>query len=196
MAKKNRHRITALVMALMIGFSIIFPANMALAATPTSLNADVSVTGIPSGGTIDSSKEIKVTVDFDVPVIGDGVENYYQHGDTVTLLLSESFQFDPLPTSPIVLEYKTGSETKKLGTVTLINNNQNQATATILFDGDNDIFDPGDEGLAYSNVSGTFQASLKYNGTHDTDGSGNNTVAILDKTYQLQLPAIKLHMGW
>ena len=45
-----------------------------------------------------------------------------------------------------------------------------------------------DGGPPYSDVSGTFTANLKYNGTHDTDEDGNKTVSILEKTYKLQLP--------
>lgn len=187
MVKKKGQRLTAWVMALMIGFGVIFPMNEALAATPASLDTDVRVTGVDDGGTIDGSQNVDVTIDFEVPVKGDGVDDFYQRGDTVTLLLSTSFHFDPVPGGPIDLMYQS----KKLGTVTLSNNSENQAIATIVFNGDEDVFDPeqiSDGGQPYSNVSGQFQTSLKYNGNHDTDDEGNKTVSILEKTYQLQLP--------
>ncbi len=154
--------------------------------TPATLDADVTVEGVEDGGTIDGSKGVKVTVSFPVPVIGDGVEDYFQYGDEVELLLSESFQFDPVPGAPIELNYKG----KKLGTVTLTNN-AGQAVAKIKFDGDEDIFDPEqleDDEQPYSGVSGTFTADLMYNGHSDEGEDGGKTVAILEKTYQLQLP--------
>jgi len=155
MVKKKGQRLTAWMMALMIGLSVIFLTNEALAATPASLDADVRVTGIEDGGTIDSSKNVDVTIDFQVPVKGDGVDDYYQHDDTVTLLLSTSFHFDAAPAGPIDLMHQS----KKLGPVTLSNNSENQAIATIVFNGDEDVFDPekiSDGGQPYSNVSGQF----------------------------------------
>ena len=187
MVKKKGQRFTAWVMSLMIGVGVSFPTNIVLAAAPASLNANVSVTGVETGGTIDGSKAVEVTVDFNVPVKGDGIDDYYQYGDTVTLPLSASFYFEPVPTAPIDLMYQS----KKLGTVTLSNNSETQAIATIVFDGDEDVFDPeqiSDGGQPYSNVSGQFQASLKYNGNHNTDSEGNKIVSILEKTYQLRLP--------
>ena len=106
------------LMMLMILFGTFPSMNGVLAATPSSLDADVSVTGIEDGETIDGSTSIKVTVTFPVPVIGDGGGDYFQHGDEVELLLSESFKFDPVPNDPIPLKHGT----KLLGNVTLSNN--------------------------------------------------------------------------
>lgn len=55
MGKRNRRRLTAWVMAFIVGISVMFPVNAALAETPASLDADVSVTGIEEGGVIDGS---------------------------------------------------------------------------------------------------------------------------------------------
>lgn len=188
MIKKRKQTRMAWMMAVIILFSVFSPLNMALAATPSSLDADVSVEGVPEGGIIDGSTDIEITVSFPVPVMGDGVTDYFVRGDVVELLLSESFKFDPVPTGSIDLMY--GS--KKLGTVVLSNNMAAQAVATITFDGDADVFDPEAAIAAgyepWSGVSGEFKASLKYNGNHNTDGDGNKTVSILEKTYQLQLP--------
>lgn len=187
MVKRKRLGWMAWVMAVMILFSVLSPLNVALAATPETLDAEVSVTGVEEGGTIDGSTGITITVSFPVPVEGDGVDDYFVHGNTVTLLLSESFMFDPVPTGSFDLMFGG----KKLGTVTLSNNGDNQAVATIVFDGDEDVFDPeklSDGEPPYSHVRGMFTADLKYNGTSETDEGGNKIVSILEKTYKLRLP--------
>ena len=156
---KRKRLLLAWTMALMILFSTFSPINAAL-ATPTSLEADVSITGVEDGGTIDGSTSVEVTATFPVPVIGDGGTDYFQYGDEVTLLLSTSFEFDPIPTDSINLMYGT----KKLGTVILSNNAEGQAIANIKFDGDEDVFNPDklpDGEPAYSGVSGMFKADLK-----------------------------------
>ena len=66
MLKRKRQILTAWVMALMLLFGALYPINKALAATPSSLAADVSVTGVADGGTIDGSTDIEVTVSFPV----------------------------------------------------------------------------------------------------------------------------------
>lgn len=184
--KKGR-RLASWALVLMMLISTAFPTNEALAATPSSLDATVNVTGVEDGGTIDGSEEVHIGVTFPVPVKGDGGNDFYEYGDTVELLLSESFYFGPVPTEPIKLHDPTNN--KLLGHVSLSNNDQNQAIATITFDGDKDIFDPEHAaGSGWTNVSGTFEADLMYNGTSRPDGSGNKIVSILNKTYQLQLP--------
>ncbi|PYG84309.1 hypothetical protein LY28_03673 [Ruminiclostridium sufflavum DSM 19573] len=191
MIKRKRQKITAWVLLLTILFGALSPMNEALSAKPSSLDADVSVTGINEGGTIDGSTDIGITVAFNVPVEGDGGLDYFQYGDEVELLLSTSFHFDPVPTDSIELMYKE----KKLGTVTLLNNAEGQAMANIKFDGDEYVFDPDklqDGETAYSGVSGMFKATLKYNGNHDTDIDGKKTVSILEKKYKLQLPGDKI----
>ncbi len=186
MRKRNGRQLTAWVMALLIGVSVMSPMNVAWAEKPTTLDADVTVTGIEDG-VFDGSTSVGIKVDFPVPVIGDGVDDYFEHGDEVTLLLSESFMFDPLPAGPIPLEFNG----KQLGIATLSNNSEGQAIATITFNGDKGIFDPNElpEGEPpYADVSGMFTANLKYNGKPEIDDEGNKVVRILEKTYKLQLP--------
>lgn len=103
---KGRQYIAWLI-AFMILFSAFSPLNVALAAKPDTLDADVSVTGVEDSGTINGSTGIEITVTFPVPVMGDGVTDYFEHGDSVTLLLSESFKFDPVPTGSFDLMYGT-----------------------------------------------------------------------------------------
>ena len=188
MGQNLKRKWTSLALALLMLLSAILPINVARAATPSTLDASVAVTGVSEGGTIDGSTGIGITVNFPVPVLGDGVDDYFQHNDEVTLLLSTSFMFDPVPAAPITL-YHGG---KSLGTVTLGNNASGQAIATIKFDGDEDIFDPSklpsDGTPAFSGISAWFNADLTYNDTHNTDDAGNKTVSILEKTYKLQLP--------
>lgn len=177
----------------MMGFSVVFPANELLAATPASLVTNVTVDGIEEGGVIDTAQSIELTVKFDVPVQGDGEDDFFAYNDDITLVLSEAFRFAPVPTDPIVLKYQS----KTLGTVTLSNNENNQAVASIVFDGDEDVFDPDkiEDGAPYSGVSGEFEATLHYNNTYNDDGSGNRTVRILDKEYTLLLPGDTVTYG-
>ena len=134
---KKRKR-TAWAMAIIMLLLAFSPLNATLGSTPTSLDAEVVVKGIGAGGTIDGSESIGIKVTFAVPVQGDGFGDYFKHGDEVTLLLSESFHFDPIPSTPIELYF----DAKKLGTVVLGNNSSDQAIATIIFNGDEDVFDP------------------------------------------------------
>lgn len=189
--KRKKQRLTAGIIAwamlLTIFSGTFFPISRALAATPSTLNAGVSVTGVADGGTINGSTGVEVSVAFPVPVEGDGVSDYFHYQDEVILLLSTSFRFDPLPAASIDLMYGA----KKLGTVTLSNNEEGQAVSKIKFDGDEDVFDPGkltNGENPYSGVTGMFKTQLRYNGSHDTDASGNKTVSLLEKTYKLQLP--------
>lgn len=190
MRKRKGQSFIAWMITVMVFFGAFSPVNVAQAATPATLDAAVTITVGEEGNVIDGSASVEMAVTFPVPVKGDGVEDYFQHGDEVTLLLSTSFMFDPVPSGSFPLMYGA----KRLGKVTLSNNSHEpaQAIATIVFDGDEDIFDPdkitGEE-PPYANVQGRFEASLKYNGSHEVDGEGNKIVTILEKTYKLKLPA-------
>ncbi|NLC25222.1 MAG: hypothetical protein GX777_01135, partial [Fastidiosipila sp.] len=177
-------------------------ANMGIMGVndPELTNKNVILTNGGSG-TVITDNDIKVKVEFNVPVYGDFLNDdgsimdgaaYFVKDDTVTLLLSEHFKFDPEPSASINLNYFDGTETITLGTVTLSNNESDQAQANIIFNGPEGIFSPEDT-IIYSGVSAWFDASLKHNGRSTEDEDGNKTVAILDKTFQLKLPEDEKH---
>jgi hypothetical protein len=94
---------------------------------------------IPEGGILDGTKPVEVVVSFRVPVAADvdpvEPENPIQHGDTVTFELTDQFrllsgasknlQMGPIPVGHVELD--TDPDT---GLV----------TATVIFDGDPDVF--------------------------------------------------------
>jgi len=174
--------------ALILLFSAFFtPTSMAQADTPTTVDATVIVTGIDEGGIIDSSVGINITISLpSIPVIGDGVDDYFVYGDEIVLLISENFMFDTLPQNQDLLFGGI-----KVGTVVFSNNAEGQAVATIVFDGEESIFDPdllppGEP--PFAGVSAEFSCNLVFNGNYDEDEDGNTYVTILDKTYSITLP--------
>ena len=158
-----------------------------ITGTPTSIDASVVVVGVDAGGIIDPSTGISISVSLpSIPVIGDGDDDYFEHGDEIVLLISEYFIFDdPLPSDQELLFNGI-----KVGTVKF-SNVGGHAVATIVFDGEEYIFDPellppGEP--SYSGVSAEFTCNLIYNDEYLVDENGDEYVTILDKTYYLQLP--------
>ncbi len=158
-----------------------------ITATPTSIEAIVEVSGVDEGGIIDPSAGVSITITLpNIPVIGDGVDDYFVHGDEIVLLISEYFMFDdPLPVDQDLLFNGI-----KVGTVKY-SNVDGHAVATIVFDGEEYIFDPEELPPGeppYSGVSAEFTCNLIYNNEYLVDENGDEYVIILDKTYYLQLP--------
>ena len=158
-----------------------------ITGTPDTLAATVVVTGVDEGGVIDSSLGVHITVTLpSIPVIGDGGPDYFEYGDTFELLLSENFMFDPIPPNQDLMYNGV-----KVGTVVYSNNAQGQAVATIVFDGEEYIFDPtllppGEP--PFSGVSAEFGINLVWNNSNEVDENGDKYVVILDKEYDLKVP--------
>ncbi|NLE93132.1 MAG: hypothetical protein GX599_03960 [Chloroflexi bacterium] len=154
--------------------------------TPATIDATVEVTGVPEGGTILGPGPVNISVSLpSIPVIGDGVDDYFVWGDSVSFVISTSFKFRPVPPQEL---YFNGV---KVGTVVFSNNAEGQAVATVVFNGERYIYDPdllGEGEPPFADVSAEFTVNLYYNGTHGEDGDGHSTVAILDKTYIIRLP--------
>ena len=155
--------------------------------TPATIDATVEVTGVPEGGTILGPGPVNISVSLpSIPVIGDGVDDYFVWGDSVSFVISTSFKFSPVPPGQEL--YFNGV---KVGTVVFSNNAEGQAVATVVFNGEHYIYDPdllGEGEPPFADVSAEFTVNLYYNGTHGEDGDGHSTVAILDKTYIIRLP--------
>jgi hypothetical protein len=126
--------------ALILLFSAFFTQTGIVTAKegdPT-ISPSVTVVGVDEGGIIDSSKSIYIKVSLpSIPIFGDGGDDYFEHGDTFELLLSENFMFDPIPPDQPLMFNGV-----RVGTVVYSNNAQGQAVATIVFDGEPYIFDP------------------------------------------------------
>lgn len=179
----------AWITALILLFSAFFTQTGIVTAevgTPT-ISPSVTVIGVDEGGVIDSSAGITITVTLpSIPVIGDGGEDYFEHGNTFELLISENFMFDPIPPDQPLMFNGV-----RVGTVVYSNNALGQAVATIVFDGEEYIFDPtllppGEP--PFSGVSAEFTCNLVWNETYEEDENGEEYVVILDKTYDIQLP--------
>ena len=188
--KNKNHKPMAWITVLIFLFStFITPTSIVKADTPKIISASVAVDGVNEGGIIDSSADVNVTVSLpSIPVIGDGVDEFFVYNDQIELLISEHFKFDSIPVSQDLM-----FDTVKVGTVVFSNNTQDQAVATIVFDGDQSVFNPDllPEGTkASSGISAQFVSDLISNGKSKTDENGNEYVTILDKTYQLQSPAV------
>ena len=157
-----------------------------ITGTPTSIEATVEVEGVDEGGIIDPSAGIQITITLpNIPVIGDGVDDYFVHGDEVVLLISEYFMFDPIPGDQELFFNGT-----KVGTVKF-SNVDGHAVATIVFDGEESIFDPDQLPPGeppYAGVSAEFTCNLIYTEEYLVDENGDEYVTILDKIYYLQLP--------
>ncbi len=115
MLKRGKQRIITWVLALVMLTNVFLPLNVAQAADVDisvlpNLVVEVTQNGnpIPEGGTLTSTDPIQVKISFGVPVEGDGLESKdaIHWEDTVELLLSKSFRFDPEPPGSIELKFK------------------------------------------------------------------------------------------
>ena len=158
--------IVSLVLALIMTVTPMFTAGTRFVFGDTGdvewlRDLKVKINDWQEGDPLKHDEKISIEVSFGVPVLGDpGAEDsgkYFEHGDTVTILLSEYFQFVDLADPPTIDLYHNG---RKVGTATLSNNEDNQAQAEITFDGDAEIFAGG-----WTGVSLEFGANLLYNET-------------------------------
>lgn len=136
--------------------------------------------GEDDDGNLVHTEPVTLRVTFGVPVIGDGGDDYFEQDDTIEMLLSEHFFFDPPPVGTIEL---LGDNDVLVGHVTLGNNANNQATAFIVLDGDPDVFNG-----EWEEVSACFMATLAWNGTFEEDDEGNAYVRILEKQVDFLFP--------
>lgn len=139
---------------------------------------------IPDGGTITSTKPIRVEISFGVPVIGDDPtpSNPVQKGDTVKFDLSSAFTV----LSGDTIELKM--ETLLVGHASFITDpDTKMVTATVTFDGDDSVFDE-----TSNTVRCEFGANFEYNGSGANGSTGDHTVTILGKTYTVNVPDLPI----
>lgn len=137
----------------------------------TNLIAIVTQDNVEIGDsdTIDSTKPIRVQISFGIPVLGDFDDpvpvdaEYVRQGDTVTLELSDAFTL--LTSNSIDLNMgsiKVGTASFATDPVTKM------VTATITFDGDEEVFD----GTSNA-VTAQFIADFEFDADAFTGGSGD-----------------------
>jgi hypothetical protein len=190
MKKTKKLIITTWIVMLVMAVNL-FPNGFVYAAniSPDVLtNLSVSVTQggvpIPAGGTITSTTPIRVEISFGVPVEGDDPtpSTPVQQGDTVTFELSDAFI---VPTGASI-ELKMGLLV--VGHATFATDPvTNMVTATVVFDGDVSVFN-GDS----NTVTCQFGANFEYDGSGADGNAGDHLVAILDKTYTVNVPAVPI----
>jgi hypothetical protein len=156
----------------------------------TDLVATVSQDGVTivEGGTIDSTEPIRVQISFGIPVLGDFDDpvpvdaEYVRKGDTVTLQLSDAFTL----LSSNDIELRMG--TIKVGTASFATDPAtNMVTATITFDGDDEVFD----GTSNA-VTAEFIADFEFDADAFTGGSGDYIINILEKEFVLNVPPLPI----
>jgi len=178
--------IVMLVMVInLFPFGIVYAANISPNVLK-NLSATITQDGvtIPEDGTISSTTPIRVEISFGVPVEGDDPtpSTPVQQGDTVTFELSDAFTV--LTGASIELKMGlliVGHATFATDPVT------DMVTATVVFDGDASVFN-GDS----NTVTCQFGANFEYDGSGAGGNAGDHIVAILDKTYTVNVPAVPI----
>lgn len=123
---------------------------------------------------LDTDKEIKVKYSFDIPT--DGTIEY---GDIVEFQLVKGFSVIAGKTE--VLKKTVDGHEYKIGTLKIIQSEDNVVKAELTFDQDDDIFDETHE------ISGNFSASFSYVGSGEESEDKNPIIYILDKDYEIKV---------
>ena len=180
---------SALMILSLVSFSPVQAADLNPAIL-SNLVATVTQNGIEiaENGTIDSTEPIRVEISFGIPVLGDFDDpvpvdaQYVRKGDTVTLQLSDAFTL----LSSNSIELNMGSI--KVGTASFATDPvTNMVTATITFDGDDEVFD----GTSNA-VTAQFIADFEFDADAFTGGSGDFVIKILEKEFTLNVPPLPI----
>jgi uncharacterized repeat protein (TIGR01451 family) len=133
---------------------------------------------------LNSKKPIKVNISFDVPVKGDDPipDTPVQKGDTATFEISKAFKLPSDPDKQIELKTK---DSVLVGHVTFSEDDEGMVIAHVVFDGKDEVF----ESDTISGVRAGFEVTFNYNGDGEDGEIGDHTIAILDKTYTVNVPA-------
>lgn len=189
--KKTQKKIVVSWMLILVMIINFFPIGTAYAAdisssVLTNITAKVTQDGstIPEGGTVTSTKPIRVDISFGVPVRGDDPTptTPVQKGDMVTIDLSSAFTV----VSSVPIELKMGSILVGHA-IFSTDPDTKMVSATVTFDGDDEVFDG-----TYNTVTCQFGADFDYDASGDGGSSGDHTVTILEKTYTVNVPALPI----
>lgn len=141
---------------------------------------------------------ITVSVNFKVPVLGDGLteENtYVKKGDTAVIELATNHKLVDTASPTFALKKKVeesgGTREVKIGSLTIVTDTgANRVYANIVFDGDDEVFNGQSVagGGAWSDVNCKFSTTLEYNGTGDDAMPGEHAVTILGKSFSVKVP--------
>ena len=191
MVKRKRQLLMTWTMALLMIINVFLPFCVARAADiSTSVLTDLTATvtqdgaAIPEGGTITSTKPIRVELSFGVPVEGDDPTPPapVHKGDTVKFDLSSAFTL----LSGDTIELKMG--TLLVGHAAFTTDpDTKMVTATVTFDGDDSVFDG-----TSNTVTCQFGSNFEYDGSGAGGSAGDHTVTILEKTYTVNVPALPI----
>lgn len=200
--EKNK-KVTAFILTLALVLGIfVMPVYGAGVDKTSLLMGYVTLTEVSQGGNhrppigpLDFDKEVKVKLQFNVPVIGDlgndskiiedDSSTYIQHGDEALIPLADGFKLVS-NSGPFDLEYKVGGQTVKIGSLRIVTSGT-ALFAQIDFDGDPSVFD-GTGG--WYDVVVDFNATLKYNGPGQGVNDTTQAAMILDKYYEIKVPKI------
>ena len=191
-SRKTGNLVISLVLVFLLAAAPVFGVRSARVhgeeGNPALINPTFDILdGEDDDGNLVHTEPVTLRVTFGVPVIGDGGTDYYEEGDTVEILLSEHFFFDPPPVGSIELRDDLGV---LVGHATLSNNVDNQAIATIVFDGDPDVFNG-----TFEEVRACFEATMAWNGEYEEDEDGNLFIRILEKTVEFLFPGQIISFG-
>ena len=191
MVKRKRQLLMTWIMALVMIINVFLPLNIAHASDiSASILTDLMVTitqdgvEIPEGGSITSTKPIRVEISFGIPVVGDDPTpaNPVQQGDTVTFNLTSAFKL----LSSDTIDLKMGTLLVAHATFTT-DPITKMVTAKVTFDGDDSVFN-GDS----HTVKCEFGADFEYDDSGSNGSTGDHTVTILGKTYTVNVPALPI----
>ncbi len=171
------------VMLSMLPFQV-FAAGADVSSKLTDFEVSVTQDGnkIKETDEISSEKSIQVKFSFRVPVIGDGEPDYVQQDDEAYFQIAKGFTLDS-GLGPFELKHKK----IKVGTLTLeTKDSTKELMARIVFDGENDVFNPSEENWA--DVVCSFNADLSYDASGGDDTVGGHEVILLEKKFIVNVP--------
>lgn len=152
-----------------------------VASVAQDLNLDGTWEEVADGGTIDGTKPVRVTINFNIPVEGDGLEDPYvvRKGDYADFPLSTAFTVHNAEAIPLLFDGIP------VGTVTFVTDG-GMTYAHVDFDGEDIIFTP-EGGQAVGGVSAGFYADLEYNGHGGENPWGNQDVTLLERDFVVSI---------
>lgn len=190
MKKTRIQKQISILLLLVMSLNLLFSTGISYADTVENLLTDLKLeitqndSNISEGGNLEIGKPISVKVSFSVPVLGDypSPETPVKKGDSVLLQLSDSFSLLSNNSSVALVDETSGVT---VGHVTFSTDSETgMVSAMVSFDGDDSVFS-GD----YNTVHCRFSLDMQYNSGNSGNGSSEELVTILGKTFVVIPPA-------